>query len=222
LPKIGRAMRPCARRARSAWTGQRAWISSSSEGSGRLLFLECDAAPLVAVAEHPGRGGATFVLVCTHGRHHSFARATAALDQQGLNIQDARITPTADGGSLDAYLVLEDTGQPITERERMSAIERNLARALSERSARAPAVTRRIPRQVRMFTTPTQVSFSADPGEALERLIADEGETLEALQGAIEPTGREAASEAVEHRLEHMIMRKQEQVDYLLRAQRRP
>ena len=53
------------------------------------------------------------------------------------------------------------------------------------------------------------------------KLIESEGETLEALQAAIEPTGREAASEAVEHRLEHMIMRKQEQVDYLLRAQRR-
>jgi bacterioferritin (cytochrome b1) len=66
------------------------------------------------------------------------------------------------------------------------------------------------------------INFTADPGEAIERLIADEGETLEALQAAIEPTGREAASEAVEHRLEHMIMRKQEQVDYLLRAQRRP
>src|SRR5215208_1183901 len=66
------------------------------------------------------------------------------------------------------------------------------------------------------------ISFTADPGEALERLIVDEGEALEALQAAIEPTGREAASEAVEHRLEHMIMRKQEQVDYLLRAQRRP
>jgi [protein-PII] uridylyltransferase len=122
-----------------------------------------DASPLVAVAEHPGRGGATVVLVYTHGRRHSFARATAALDQQGLSIQDARITPTADGGSLDAYLVLEDTGQPITDRERMAGIERQLARALTERHAQAPAVTRRVPRQVRMFTTPTQVSFSADP-----------------------------------------------------------
>jgi bacterioferritin (cytochrome b1) len=64
--------------------------------------------------------------------------------------------------------------------------------------------------------------FVADPAKALDQLIEDEGEALEALQAAIEPTGREAASEAVEHRLEHMIMRKQEQVDYLLRAQRRP
>jgi bacterioferritin (cytochrome b1) len=64
-------------------------------------------------------------------------------------------------------------------------------------------------------------SFQSDPSEALDRLVDCEGETLEALQAAIEPTGREAASEAVEHRLEHMIMRKQEQVDYLLRARRR-
>ena len=61
-----------------------------------------------------------------------------------------------------------------------------------------------------------------DPQEALEQLIRSETEVLETLQEAIEPTGREAASEAVEHRLEHIIMRKQEQVDYLLRAKRRP
>ncbi len=66
------------------------------------------------------------------------------------------------------------------------------------------------------------MEFTENPADALDRLIDCEGETLEALQAAIEPTGREAASEAVEHRLEHMIMRKQEQVDYLLRARRRP
>jgi len=66
------------------------------------------------------------------------------------------------------------------------------------------------------------IAFNADPAAALDHLIDCEGEVLEALQAAIEPTGREAASEAVEHRLEHMIMRKQEQVDYLLRARRRP
>jgi bacterioferritin len=66
------------------------------------------------------------------------------------------------------------------------------------------------------------VSFTTDAAEAIDQLIEAEGEVLEALQAAIEPTGREAASEAVEHRLEHMIMRKQEQVDYLLRARRRP
>jgi [protein-PII] uridylyltransferase len=133
-----------------------------------------DASPLVAVDDQPGRGGATAVLVYTHGRRHSFARATAALDQQGLSIQDARITPTADGGSLDAYLVLEDTGQPIADRERTTGIERQLARALAAPHAQAPAVARRVPRQARMFTTPTQVTFSADPhpGRTLVEVVA--------------------------------------------------
>jgi bacterioferritin len=66
------------------------------------------------------------------------------------------------------------------------------------------------------------LKFVADPAKAIDALVDAEAETLETLQAAIEPTGREAASEAVEHRLEHIIMRKQEQVDYLLRARRRP
>jgi bacterioferritin (cytochrome b1) len=86
--------------------------------------------------------------------------------------------------------------------------------------------TRLVEKITALGGTPTTevapMSFEGDPGKALDRLIECEGETLESLQAAIEPTGREAASEAVEHRLEHMIMRKQEQVDYLLRAQRRP
>jgi [protein-PII] uridylyltransferase len=133
-----------------------------------------DTGALVVVAPHPGRGGATAVLVHTRGRRHGFARATAALDQAGLSIQDARITATADGGSLDSYLVLEDTGQPITDAERMAGIERHLARSLADRSAAAPAVTRRMPRQARMFTTATQVSFSADPenGRSILEVVA--------------------------------------------------
>ncbi len=62
--------------------------------------------------------------------------------------------------------------------------------------------------------------FVKDPREAVAWLIESEAETLQELQDAIEPTGREAASEAIEHRLEHIIMRKQEQVDVLLRASR--
>jgi bacterioferritin len=74
----------------------------------------------------------------------------------------------------------------------------------------------------RPTTEVAPMTLVPDPAEALDRLIDCEGEALEAMQAAIEPTGREAASEAIEHRLEHMIMRKQEQVDYLLRARRRP
>jgi bacterioferritin len=55
--------------------------------------------------------------------------------------------------------------------------------------------------------------------EALIRWLIDaETETIEALQDVIPTTGQEGRSEALEHRLEHIIMRKQEQVDALIRA----
>jgi bacterioferritin (cytochrome b1) len=52
------------------------------------------------------------------------------------------------------------------------------------------------------------------------RLVELEREAIEALQDTIPATGHTGDSEALEHRLEHIIMRKQEQVDTLLRAQR--
>jgi hypothetical protein len=62
---------------------------------------------------------------------------------------------------------------------------------------------------------------TADTGrEALDWLIETEHEAIEALQQAIEPTGREGRSEALEHMLEHMIMRKQRQLDLMARARR--
>ena len=55
--------------------------------------------------------------------------------------------------------------------------------------------------------------------EALVRWLIDaETEAVEALQDVIPTTGQEGRSEALEHRLEHIIMRKQEQVDTLIRA----
>jgi [protein-PII] uridylyltransferase len=121
-----------------------------------------DRGPLVAISPEPARGGATAILVYTYRRRHSFARATAALDQMGLNIVDARITPTQDGASLDTYFVLEDNGLAIGDPDRLASIERNLRQVVSEREAPTPAVTRRAPRQVRMFSTTTQVVFSED------------------------------------------------------------
>ena len=64
--------------------------------------------------------------------------------------------------------------------------------------------------------------YDSDPQSLIDILIEAEEDTTEALQGCISPTGREARSEALEHRMEHMIMRKQEQIDLLKRARRQP
>jgi bacterioferritin (cytochrome b1) len=69
-------------------------------------------------------------------------------------------------------------------------------------------------------TEVAELRWTGDPADAVEWLIETESEAVEALQAAIEPTGREGRSEALEHLLEHLIMRKQNQVDFLLRARR--
>lgn len=66
----------------------------------------------------------------------------------------------------------------------------------------------------------TGFGLPQEPDEAVGRLIELEREAIEALQDTIPATGHTGDSEALEHRLEHIIMRKQEQVDTLLRAQR--
>jgi bacterioferritin (cytochrome b1) len=65
-----------------------------------------------------------------------------------------------------------------------------------------------------------QFELPAKTVEAVARLIELEREALESLQDVIPSTGHTGESEALEHRLEHTIMRKQEQIDTLERARR--
>ena len=110
--------------------------------------------------------GTTAVLIYAPHRRHSFARATAVLDQLGLNIVDARITAVGNGYSLDTYHVLEEDGAMIADAERLGELERSLWSSL-ERPSEAPlSVSRRAPRQLRVFRTPTQIAISVDERNA--------------------------------------------------------
>jgi [protein-PII] uridylyltransferase len=121
----------------------------------------CSDEPLVALDPQSVRG-TTAVLIYTRARRHGFARTTAVLDQLGLNIVDARITPTGDGFSLDLYHVLEDDGAPITDRDRQEEIEHALWGSLQRPNDTPFAVHRRAPRQARMFNTATLIALTVD------------------------------------------------------------
>jgi [protein-PII] uridylyltransferase len=116
---------------------------------------------LVSVEPQSERGTTAIMIYAPH-RRHGFARATAVLDQLGLNIVDADITPVGNGFSLDSYHVLEEDGSPITHAERRDEIEQALWRSL-QRPEEAPlAVSRRATRQMRVFKTTTQIAISVD------------------------------------------------------------
>jgi hypothetical protein len=49
-------------------------------------------------------------------------------------------------------------------------------------------------------------------------VVACEKEAIDALRAVIRHTGTEGRSEALEHLMEHLILRKQNQIDFLTRA----
>ena len=67
-------------------------------------------------------------------------------------------------------------------------------------------------------TDVAELSYDKSVKGAIKSLVKGEEAGVEALQEAIEPTGREGRSEALEHLMEHLILRKQHQVDFLNRA----
>jgi bacterioferritin (cytochrome b1) len=64
------------------------------------------------------------------------------------------------------------------------------------------------------------LSWEEDAAGMIDVIADAEAEALEALQKVIAPAGDEPEGEALEHLLEHAIMRKQQQVDFLKRVRR--
>ena len=107
-----------------------------------------------------GDGAEAVLYAPRHNR--TFAHATAMLDELGLTIVDARIVPLANDFSLDTYIFMELDHRTVIDGARLSKIRRTLTRILSSGDARAAKVTRRAPRQVRMFSTKTVINFDKD------------------------------------------------------------
>jgi len=115
--------------------------------------------------------GLTAIMVYAPKDVHSFVRTTAVLAEIGLTIVDARIEPMSETYDLDTYCVLETDGSPIGDSRRLAEINARLLKSLSLESDTKIRVTRRAPRQVRMFSTPVQINLSKDPTR--ERTVLD-------------------------------------------------
>ncbi|HEU4619001.1 MAG TPA: [protein-PII] uridylyltransferase, partial [Gammaproteobacteria bacterium] len=125
------------------------------------VLSEAAAATCVDVNEVVSEG---LTAVMVHGPKalRTFKRATAVLDELGLTIVDARIVPLTEAQNLDTYFVLESDGSPIAGGRRLAEIKYRLIKSLTDGDTEALKVTRRAPRQVRMFSTPVQVVITND------------------------------------------------------------
>lgn len=108
-------------------------------------------------------GGDRIEAILYTPRHkRTFALTTAVLAELAMTIVDARIVPLANGFSLDTYIFMETDSRIEVDEARLNKVRRNLTRVLTTADEAAIEVTRRAPRQVRMFSTPARVEFSQD------------------------------------------------------------
>lgn len=120
--------------------------------------------------------GASTVFVYMRDRDHLFALATGVLARLGLSILDARINTTADGFTLDSFVIMEGSGQPITQPVRFEEIREALRKVLADPAMSVVDVNRRMPQRLKHFDTPTSVHFRQDIAQQrtiLELVTAD-------------------------------------------------
>lgn len=117
--------------------------------------------PLVRIrASH--RRGCDEIFISLHDRDKLFAHTTALLAQLQLNVLEARIQTTDQGYSINSYFVLEEDGEHIRGSERAEEITRTLEIGLSIPGDFSADIQRRIPRRMKQFTAPSEVTFTQD------------------------------------------------------------
>ena len=129
----------------------------------RVLVERGDTEDIVVDISDQVSEGLTAIMVYAPKKLRSFVRTTAVLDEVGLTVVDARIVPMSGAQTLNTYFVLESDGSPISEPRRLQEVRARLPRALAAEDVKSLTVSRRAPRQVRMFSTAVQVSVSQDP-----------------------------------------------------------
>jgi len=118
--------------------------------------------PLILVQPVSDRGTTT-VFIYMRDRDHLFGLTCGVLAQLGLSILDARLNTTADGYTLDSFMVIESDGSAIEQEHRRNEIRDALRKVLADPNTSVIDVTRRMPARLRHFTTPTTIFFSQDP-----------------------------------------------------------
>ena len=128
---------------------------------------------LVDIRRQQGGDGVEAVLY-TPRQHHTFAHATAVVDELGMTIVDARIVPLRNDYSLDSFIFIETDKRNEIDKSRINKIRRSLTRVLTASDEDVLSVTRSVPRQARMFTTKTTVEFGDKPshGRTVMELVA--------------------------------------------------
>lgn len=135
--------------------------------------------PMVLIHQSPNPlfNGATQIFIHTRDQGHIFATVVAALEQQQLNIVDARIYSSTSGYTLDTFMVLDENGEILNDENRLADIRQSLEWHLQHADdILNNPFQRRTPRQLRFFNVATKTAITHDEQKGfsvLEVITAD-------------------------------------------------
>nr|WP_314482137.1 [protein-PII] uridylyltransferase [uncultured Pseudomonas sp.] len=130
-----------------------------------ILQQPADGGPLVLIKETTQREfeGGTQIFIYAPDQHDFFAVTVAAMSQLNLNIHDARIITSSSQFTLDTYIVLDNDGGAIGDNpQRVKQIRDGLTEALRNPEDYPTIIQRRVPRQLKHFDFPPQVTILND------------------------------------------------------------
>ncbi len=118
--------------------------------------------PIVATRYSPDLGGSEF-LIYTPDRDDLFVIMTAGFDRMNLSIMDARIHTLRNGFALDTFVVLDHSGQAVSDPRQLASLQKTMRdQLLNPRPGRDMQSTA-LSRQLKHFPIETRVTFSPSP-----------------------------------------------------------
>jgi [protein-PII] uridylyltransferase len=127
-----------------------------------LAQAQASELPIVATRCTPELGGSEF-LIYTPDRDDLFAVMTAGFDRLNLSIVDARIHTLRNGFALDSFVVLDHTGQPVSDARALAQLQKAMRDQMLNPKPGREIQTSGLQRQLKHFPIETRVSFSPSP-----------------------------------------------------------
>ncbi|MDX1795709.1 MAG: HD domain-containing protein, partial [Hydrogenovibrio sp.] len=133
------------------------------------LYHENEPQPQLNIIGKTQRG-ATELMIYMPDRDYLFAQITNAIDKLNLNIVEAKIYSGENGKTLVIIYLLDSENEIIEDKARLDEITETLRYELSL-SDPSPASRQPQPRRIRIFDTPTEITFHQKDEQMTELII---------------------------------------------------
>ncbi len=126
-----------------------------------ILHTHEDDLPLILCRRASQRGG-TEIFIYTHNHRNLFATITLVLEQQGMNVVDARIFSSSSDFTLDTFLILGADNEPVKDQDVITQLHTMLQQKIRANDAEIKPLAINLPRQAKHFKFATRIHIETD------------------------------------------------------------